>query len=78
MKIGSGWDNFTNEGKEYISVAIDDAIKEIYPELKNLSFGLSRIPVSEAQPENSPNWSVTIAKKKETKKQNGKDEPTTI
>lgn len=70
MKIGSGWDNVTDEGKEYISIAIDDAVKEICPALKTLNLGLSRIPLSEAKVENSPDWAVTVAKKRDTKKTN--------
>lgn len=74
MKIGSGWTNYTDDGKEYVSIAIDDAIREILPQLKNISIGLTRLPLSEAKSENSPDWAVTIAKKKEAKKTNDNEQ----
>lgn len=63
MNIGSGFYNATDSGKTYISIAIDEAILELYPILKNVRFALNEIPVDE-QKENSPAYRLSMYKPK--------------
>ena len=64
MNIGSGFYNATENGKMYISIAIDESILEIYPILKNVRFALNEIPADE-QKENSPQYRVSMYKPKQ-------------
>lgn len=70
MQIGSAWHKATEEGKEFISVSIDEALKALYPQLNDLNITLWQI--TERRSEDSPHWSVQIQKKK-PKKQEGTD-----
>lgn len=56
--IGSGWTGVSANGKTIISIQIDDVLKEMIPQLKNLRFGLTQIVQSERTSEKSPHWKV--------------------
>lgn len=63
MDIGSVFFNATDDGKTYMSVVLDDVIKEIYPILKEIRFSLIEIP-EEKRKENSPIYKVSAYKPK--------------
>ena len=67
MQIGSAWTKTEEkEGKKVatgISITLDDAITEIYPQLKNVRFSLK--PVEQRQTSKSPNWRLTVYKPEE-------------
>lgn len=64
VQIGSAFYNQTDEGKEYYSVVLDDAIKELHPILKANRFVLKEIP-PETRNENSPIFRLEMYKPKE-------------
>ena len=61
MIIGSGFYNATDSGKMYISITLDKAITELYPNLKELRFSLNEIPAEE-QKENGPAYRLSCYK----------------
>lgn len=65
MKIGSGWTKTTDDNKTFISVALDEAVLELYPQFKGLNISLGFINKDERKNENSPGWTVNISKRKE-------------
>lgn len=56
--VGSGWTKVSNDGKTQISIQIDEVLKEMIPQLKNLRFGLVQLVQSERTSEKSPHWKV--------------------
>jgi len=54
--VGSGWTGVSQNGKTQISIQIDETFKEMFPQLKNIRFGLSQILQSERTSEKSPHW----------------------
>ena len=58
MNIGSGWTKLNAEGKTIISIQVDETFKEIFPQLKNVRFGLRQLIHTEQTSENSPHWTV--------------------
>jgi len=60
-KIGAAWFKFTENGKQYLSIKLDDSILplQITPDKYLL---LWEIPAEEQKNENSPHYSVHIAK----------------
>lgn len=56
--IGSGWTQTSATGKTIISIQIDEVFREMFPQLKNLRFGLSQIVQSERESDKSPHWKV--------------------
>lgn len=72
MQIGSAWHKATEEGKEFISVSIDESMKALYPALNDLNITLWQ--VTERKNENSPHYSLQIQKKK-PKAQNTEEIP---
>lgn len=77
MKIGSGWTKTTDDNKTFISVALDETVLELYPQLKELNISLGFADKSERKKENSPGWNVNITKRKEKVKEE-KEEPNKI
>lgn len=65
MKIGSGWTKTTDENKTFISVALDETVLELCPQLKGLNISLGFVDKNERKAENSPGWTVNITKRKE-------------
>ena len=65
MKIGNAWTKTSDDGKTFISVALDEVILEQCPFLKNCFINLWRIPQEERKNENSPGWNVNISVKKQ-------------
>ena len=72
MIIGSGFYNATDSGKTYISIALDKAILEIYPNLKEVRFSLNEIPVEE-QKENGPGFRLSCYKPEPKDKEKDKE-----
>jgi hypothetical protein len=56
--IGSGWTGVNTNGKTIISIQIDEVLKEMIPQLKNVKFGLTQMLQSERTSEKSPHWKV--------------------
>lgn len=65
MKIGNAWTKTSEDGKTFLSVALDEVILEQYPFLKNCFINLWRIPAEDRKNENSPGWNVNISVKKQ-------------
>lgn len=63
MDIASVFYNATEDGKEYFSIALDDVVKEIFPELKELKISMKEIP-AENRTDNSPFYRISIYKPK--------------
>ena len=63
MQIGNGWHKVTDEGKEFISISLDEAFKTLYPALDNLNVTLWQI--TDKRSDKSPDWSLQIQKKKQ-------------
>ena len=57
MQLGSAWTKTNKEGDTYISVSLDDTIKELFPQLKELRIVLSYL--SERKSDNAPHWKVS-------------------
>ena len=76
MKIGSAWSKTSSSGNTYLSIGIDDFIKDLCPLLKDYNISLNFITYDEGErKENSPVYSVNIYKKKEqNESENPKDE----
>ncbi len=68
MIIGAGFYNTPEDSSKnpYISIVLDDVLKEKFPDLAKISFSLNEIPPQE-QKENGPSWrlSAYVPKKKE-------------
>jgi len=63
MKIGSAWHKYTDEGKEYISVALNkDALPLIITPDKSITLWAN--DVTEKTTEKSPQYSVSISEYK--------------
>lgn len=77
MNIGSGFGGETEKGKKYINIALDKALLELVPALKNVSLTLWFVPKDERKSEKSPNWTLSArepfvkddSKKEETSSQ---------
>ncbi len=69
MQVGSAWTKTEEkEGKKVvtgISITVDDAITEIYPQLKNVRFSLKPLTPEQRTRDNSPHWRVTMFKPQE-------------
>ncbi len=62
MQIGSGFHKVTeNEGKEFISISIDEVLKLQYPILNEINLTLWQ--VTDKRTEKSPDWSLQVQKK---------------
>jgi uncharacterized protein (DUF736 family) len=61
VKIGAGWYKFTENGKQYLSIKLDEAIQPltITPDKYLLLWEISQ---EEQKTENSPHFTVHIAK----------------
>ena len=69
MQVGSAWTKTEDkEGKKTvtgISITLDDAITELYPQLKNVRFTLKPLTAEQRTRDNSPHWRVTMYKPQE-------------
>lgn len=74
MKIGSGWTKNTDGGDTYISVALDEVIEQLCPQLKGCFINLWHIKQEDRKGENSPAWSVNLSVKKDKEQQPQEDE----
>lgn len=67
MQIGSGWTTKGNDGKVTgISFALDEAVTEIFPQLKRIKIAAKPIPGEQRKSEQSPAWRLTLYKPTET------------
>lgn len=57
MHIGSGWTKTNKEGNTFISITIDESLRELFPQLNNLRFILSY--VSERTSDKAPHWKLS-------------------
>lgn len=77
MQIGSAWTKIETkeDGKKTatgISITIDDAITEIYPQLKNVRFVLKPLtPEQRGTNGKAPHWRFTMYKPKEQTQASG-------
>lgn len=65
MKIGSGWTKNSDKGDTYISVALDEVIEELFPQLRGCYINLWHIKQEDRKGDNSPSWSINLSVKKE-------------
>lgn len=69
MQIGSAWTKTEEkEGKKNvtgISLTLDDAITEIYPQLKTVKFLLKPLTPEQRTKDNSPHWKLIMYKPQE-------------
>ena len=61
MNIGAVFSNISENGNSYMSVVLNEEIKELFPALKNLRITLKEIDESERK-ENSPYYRVELFK----------------
>ena len=73
MRIGSGWTKNTENGDTYISIALDEVIGELYPQLKGCFINLWHVKKEERKGENSPSWTVSLSVKKEKEEKADKE-----
>lgn len=68
MRIGSGWTKNAESGDTYISIALDEVVEELFPQLKGCYINLWHIKKEDRKdPEKSPSWTVSLSVKKEDK-----------
>lgn len=65
MQGGGGWNKKTEDGKNYISIKIDDVLKVLCPALNDLNINLWEI--TDRKSDKSPHWTLLV-QKKEVKK----------
>lgn len=65
MKIGSGWTKTTENGDTYISIALDEVLKELYPALKGCYLNLWHVKKEDRKNDDSPSWTVALNIKQE-------------
>lgn len=75
MKIGSGWTKNTENGDTYLSIALDEVITELYPQLKGCFINLWHVKKEDRKSENSPSWTVSLSVSKEKAEQQTEDVP---
>ena len=64
MRIGSAWTKTSEEKKKtYLSVALDDVVLELFPQLKECSISLSYISPEDRKSDKSPAWYINLSKK---------------
>lgn len=77
MNIGSGFGGKTDNGKDYISIALDKSILALFPFLKSVKFTLWFVPADERKSDKSPNWTLSMREpmeKKETAQNAGQEQ----
>lgn len=62
MQIGSGW---TTKEKDGISFVLDEAITEVFPQMKEIRFVAKLIPKEQRKTDKSPNWRLLAFKAEE-------------
>lgn len=62
MQVGTGFHKVTEEGKEFISISIDEVIKLQYPMLDEINITLWQN--TDKRSDKSPDWSLQVQKKK--------------
>ena len=65
MKIGSGWTKNSDKGDTYISVALDEVITELFPQLRGCYINLWHVRQEDRKGDTSPSWTVNLSVKKE-------------
>lgn len=65
MKIGSGWTKTTENGDTYISIALDEVLKELCPALKGCYLNLWHVKKEDRKNDDSPSWTVALNVKQE-------------
>lgn len=62
MQVGTGFHKVTEEGKEFISISLDEVIKFQYPMLNEINITLWQN--TDKRSDKSPDWSLQVQKKK--------------
>lgn len=77
--IGSGWTKKNDEGKlKSISIALNEDIQELCPNLKGVKFSISPIPKEQrSDKENAPTWRVSMFKPQKQTETTQKEQTTT-
>lgn len=75
MKIGSGWTKTTDNGDTYISVALDDVVEELYPQLKGCLINLWHVKQEDRRGEKSPGWTISLSVKKQKEEKETEEIP---
>lgn len=78
MLIGSGWTKKDDNGQVTgISIRPDDALCEMFPQLKGLRFTLKPVPKDQRQNEKAPGWRlITFKPEEQTQAASGGAAPT--
>lgn len=64
MDIGAAWAKVSDKGNKYLSISLDKAILELYPQLKNCIINAFYIDENkQSQNENSPCYRIVLNKK---------------
>ena len=76
MRIGSGWTKTTENGDTYISIALDELVGELYPQLKNCYISLWHVKKEDRKdPEKSPSWTVSLSVKQDKEEKETEEIP---
>ena len=63
IKIGAGWNNFSENGTPYISYELDEATDGMIIDLGKFTF--KSFENKEKKEEKQPDWNIFLAKKKD-------------
>lgn len=70
MRIGSAWTRTSDKDKKtFISVALDEVVLELFPQLKECNLSLSYISPEDRTSDKAPGWYVNLSKKKDKTEQ---------
>lgn len=64
INLGNGFSGKTEEGKQYITLALDESILALFPLLSMVTIKLWYVPQDERRSEKSPGWRLVLAIKK--------------
>lgn len=64
MNIGSAWAKVSEKGTRFLSIALDEAILELYPQLKNCTITAFYIKEEDRKSDKSPTYQLVLNKKK--------------
>lgn len=64
MRIGNAWSKNADDGSTYISVALDETVIALCPELKNVNISLSYVKQTDRKSEKSPDWTISMTARK--------------
>lgn len=67
MNIGNAWAKVSEKGTKFLSVALDEVILELCPQLKDLSITAFYIKEEDRKSDKSPTYKLVANKKKPIK-----------